>query len=221
LRSRRGGPSLRYDADPSDWPPRIGPFVDELPPNHSWCPMSRPPLPRPAPGANRPGGRSKHRGSSASRRCKHLIALDPIHEVDEGRGGHTPDQPPSTSGSTRRLMPRSRQPGSVASAAIGSPGHPIRVRAAGAAASDWLDDSLHHLSSDGDPEPAALTVLAWDARAGGAFPVEPSTWGQGGVQRRPWLPSSSIGGGRGGTRRWRRVSGLVDRTTAAVLDVGP
>lgn len=93
-------------------------------------------------------------------------------------------------------------------------GHPIRVRAAGAAASDWLDDSLHHLSSDGDPEPAALTVLAWDARAGGAFPVEPSTWVRAAWQRRPWFLEFDPAADGEGPARWRRVSGLVDRTTA-------
>jgi hypothetical protein len=77
----------RYDADPSELATSIETFVDELRSESLVVPDERPAAPDEAgPGANRPKVPFEPPRLERFTEMQHLIALDPIHEVDEGQG---------------------------------------------------------------------------------------------------------------------------------------
>jgi hypothetical protein len=77
----------RYDADPSELVTSIETFVDELRSESLVVPDERPAAQDGAgPGANGPKVPFEPPRLERFTEMQHLIALDPIHEVDEGQG---------------------------------------------------------------------------------------------------------------------------------------
>jgi hypothetical protein len=92
-------------------------------------------------------------------------------------------------------------------------GHVLLVRGAGSEVLAGLDDALGHLIETGTAA-AELTVLAWDASNGIPFPAEPTSTAVPVWKRRPWFLEFDAVDELSGEPPWRRVSGLMDASTA-------
>lgn len=90
--------------------------------------------------------------------------------------------------------------------------HSVVVRSAGSTAFEWLRGPFQHLRADGDDESGELTVLAWDGRTGGPFPLLPSTNLSASWRQRPFFVEFAPVGATEG--RWHRMSGLIDQAHA-------